>query len=64
VRSFRPGGVTLGIHDPFNVRIRFLNVSARKQEQLAQLIVEVKEPWSAFEEKQATHLALKERHSR
>ena len=40
---FRLGGVIQGIHDPFSVGIRFLNVSARKREQLAQLIEEIKE---------------------
>jgi hypothetical protein len=40
---FRLGGVTQGIHDPFNVGIRFLDVSARKREQLAQFIEEIEQ---------------------
>ena len=39
---FRLGGVTQGIHDPFNVGIRFLHVSERKRGQLARLIEEIK----------------------
>jgi len=39
---FRLGGVTQAIHDPFNVGIRFLDLSDRKREQLLQLIDEVR----------------------
>jgi hypothetical protein len=35
--------VTQAIYDPFNVGIRFLDVSVRKREQLVQLIAEIKE---------------------
>jgi hypothetical protein len=41
---FRLGGVTQAIHDPFNVGIRFLDLSERKREQLVQLIEEIEEP--------------------
>ncbi|HEY1580055.1 MAG TPA: PilZ domain-containing protein [Terracidiphilus sp.] len=40
---FRLGGVTQAIYDPFNVGIRFLDVSERKGEQLSQLVAEIKE---------------------
>jgi PilZ domain len=40
---FRLAGVTQAIYDPFNVGIRFLNISDRMREQLAQLIEEIKE---------------------
>jgi len=40
---FRLGGVTQAIYDPFNVGIRFIDMSERKREQLVQLIEEVKE---------------------
>jgi hypothetical protein len=40
---FRLGGVTQAIYDPFNVGIRFLDVSDRKREQLLQLVEEIKE---------------------
>ncbi|MFZ0746220.1 MAG: PilZ domain-containing protein [Terracidiphilus sp.] len=40
---FRLGGVTQAIYDRCTVGIRFLNVSERKKEQLAQLIEEVEE---------------------
>jgi c-di-GMP-binding flagellar brake protein YcgR len=39
---FRLGGVTQTIHDPFNVGIRFLDLSDRKREQLLQLIDEIR----------------------
>jgi len=39
---FRLGGVTQTIHDPFNVGIRFLDLSDRKREQLRQLIEEIR----------------------
>lgn len=39
---FRLGGVTQTIHDPFNVGIRFLDLSDRKREQLLQLIEEIR----------------------
>lgn len=39
---FRLGGVTQTIHDPFNVGIRFLDLSDRKREQLQQLIDEIR----------------------
>ena len=39
---FRLGGVTQAIYDPFNVGIRFLDLSDRKREQLLQLIDEVR----------------------
>jgi hypothetical protein len=38
---FRLGGVTQAIYDPFNVGIRFLDLSDRKREQLLQLIEEM-----------------------
>ncbi len=38
---FRLGGVTQAIYDPFNVGIRFLDLSDRKREQLFQLIEEI-----------------------
>ena len=38
---FRLGGVTQAIYDPFNVGIRFLDLSDRKREQLLQLIAEI-----------------------
>lgn len=38
---FRLGGVTQAIYDPFNVGIRFLDLSDRKREQLLQLIDEI-----------------------
>jgi PilZ domain len=40
---FRLAGVTQAIYDPFNVGIRFLNVSERMRDQLGQLIEEIKE---------------------
>jgi len=40
---FRLGGVTQAIHDPFNVGVRFLDMSDRKREQLLQLIEEIEE---------------------
>ncbi len=39
--QFRLGGVTQAIYDPFNVGIRFLEVSDRKREQLLQLVEEI-----------------------
>jgi hypothetical protein len=39
---FRLGGVTQAIYDPFNVGIRFLDLSDRKREQLLHLIEEIK----------------------
>jgi hypothetical protein len=39
---FRLGGVTQAIYDPFNVGIRFLDLSDRKREQLLQLIDEMR----------------------
>lgn len=39
---FRLAGVTQAIYDPFEVGIRFLDVSERMREQLAQLIEEIK----------------------
>jgi len=39
---FRLGGVTQAIYDPFNVGIRFLDLSDRKREQLLQLIAEIR----------------------
>lgn len=38
---FRLAGVTQAIYDPFNVGIRFLDMSERKREQLQQLIDEI-----------------------
>jgi hypothetical protein len=38
---FRLGAVTQAIYDPFNVGIRFLDLSDRKREQLLQLIEEI-----------------------
>lgn len=39
---FRLAGVTQAIYDPFNVGIRFLDMSERKREQLLQLIDEIR----------------------
>jgi c-di-GMP-binding flagellar brake protein YcgR len=39
---FRLGGVTQAVYDPFNVGLRFLDLSERKREQLMQLIDEIK----------------------
>jgi c-di-GMP-binding flagellar brake protein YcgR len=39
---FRLGGVTQAVYDPFNVGIRFLDLSDRKREQLLQLVDEIK----------------------
>jgi len=39
---FRLGGVTQAIYDPYNVGIRFLNLSDRKREQVLQLIDEIR----------------------
>lgn len=44
---FRLGGVTQTIHDPFNVGIRFLDLSDRKREQLLQLIDEIRKSRSS-----------------
>jgi hypothetical protein len=38
---FRLGGVTQAIYNPFNVGIRFLDLSDRKREQLLQLIEDI-----------------------
>jgi len=40
---FRLAGVTQAIYDPFQVGIRFLDVSERMRAQLAQLIEEIKD---------------------
>lgn len=40
---FRLGGVVQSLHDKFTVGIRFLDMSPRKREQLAQLIEEMEE---------------------
>ena len=40
---FRLAGVVQSLHDKFNVGIRFLDMSPRKQEQLAQLMQEIEE---------------------
>jgi hypothetical protein len=40
---FRLPGVTQAIYDPFNVGIRFVDITERKLEQLARLIEEIKE---------------------
>ena len=40
---FRLAGVTQAIYDPFQVGIRFLDVSERMREQLAELIEEIKD---------------------
>lgn len=40
---FRLSGVTQAIYDPFNIGIRFLDMSERKREQLLQLIGEINE---------------------
>jgi len=40
---FRLGGVTQAIYDPFNVGIRFLDISERMREGLSQLIEEIKD---------------------
>ena len=47
---FRLAGVTQAIYDPFNVGIRFLDMSERKLEQLLQLIDEIKADNDAREE--------------
>ena len=39
---FRLPGVTQAIYDPFNVGIRFVDITERKREQLALLIEEIK----------------------
>ncbi|WP_348263146.1 PilZ domain-containing protein [Telmatobacter sp. DSM 110680] len=39
---FRLGGVTQAVYDPFNVGLRFLDLSERKREQLQQLVDEIK----------------------
>jgi len=39
---FRLAGVTQAIYDPFQVGIRFLNLSERMREQLKELIEEIK----------------------
>ena len=41
--AFRLGGVVQALHDRFTVGIRFLDLSARKREQLALLIEEIAE---------------------
>jgi hypothetical protein len=41
--AFRLAGVTQSVHDPWNIGIRFLNVSERKHDQLAALIEEIEE---------------------
>jgi hypothetical protein len=41
---FRLGGVTQGVYDPFNVGIRFLDLSDRKRGQLLQLLDEIGNP--------------------
>ncbi len=41
---FRFAGVTQAIYDPCSVGIRFLDLSERKQEQLRQLLDEIREP--------------------
>jgi hypothetical protein len=40
---FRLGGVVQSLHDKFTVGIRFLDLSSRKQDQLAQLMEEISE---------------------
>ena len=40
--QFRLGGVTQAVYDPFNVGLRFLDLSERKREQLLQLVDEIK----------------------
>ena len=40
---FRLAGVTQAIHDPHHVGIRFLDLSARKREQLSELIEELED---------------------
>jgi hypothetical protein len=52
---FRLGGVTQAIYDPFNVGIRFLDMSERKLEQLLQLIDEIK-AHNETTEQAASHL--------
>ena len=42
-RPFRIAGVTQAIYDPFNVGIRFLDVSDRKREDLRELIDEIEQ---------------------
>lgn len=41
---FRFAGVTQAIYDPRSIGIRFLDLSERKEEQLRQLLDEIKEP--------------------
>jgi len=40
---FRLAGVTQAVYDPFNIGIRFLDLSDRRREQLTQLIHEIEE---------------------
>jgi hypothetical protein len=53
---FRLGGVIQAVYDPHNVGIRFLDLSQRKREQLAQLIAEIE----ALEEVRARPAAPEE----
>jgi len=41
---FRFPGVTQAIYDPYNIGIRFIDLSERKREQLEQLLDEISEP--------------------
>lgn len=49
----RLGGVVQSMHDRFTVGIRFLDVSTRKLDQLAQLIAEIAEPNTDADRKSA-----------
>lgn len=51
---FRLGGVIQAIHDRHTVGIRFLDMSPRKQEQLSQLVEEIKEAESYKEATERT----------
>jgi hypothetical protein len=52
---FRLAGVTQALYDPFNVGIRFLDMSDRKREQLLQLIEEIKKDEQAAAVKAAVN---------
>lgn len=55
---FRLGGVTQTIYDPFNVGIRFVDMSDRKREQLLQLIEEIQEHGRSAEQGKRVKCAL------
>jgi hypothetical protein len=49
---FRLAGVVQSVHDRFTVGIRFLDMSARKRDQLVHLIEEIAETQAAHAAKQ------------